>query len=181
MKRILALILVLCMAVCMLAGCGDKDEKKKKDSQASIKKGDMFDMLEEMGNTSTGEVKMNIDFDIEEAGSFNGGIDLKTNAEKNACSVGFTFKGNIEGKDINLSVSDALVMADGYLCVNLPEIAKALTGIEPQFKDMIDTSKLGWFKFPLPDDMPAYDAAFQKKLAPQALFRFGARVPLRPA
>ena len=164
MKRILALILVLCMAVCMLAGCGDKDEKKKKDSQASIKKGDMFDMLEEMGNTSTGEVKMNIDFDIEEAGSFNGGIDLKTNAEKNACSVGFTFKGNIEGKDINLSVSDALVMADGYLCVNLPEIAKALTGIEPQFKDMIDTSKLGWFKFPLPDDMPAYDAAFQKKL-----------------
>ncbi len=164
MKRILALILVLCMAVCMLAGCGDKDEKKKKDSQASIKKGDMFDMLEEMGNTSTGEVKMNIDFDIEEAGSFNGGIDLKTNAEKNACSVGFTFKGNIEGKDINLSVGDALVMADGYLCVNLPEIAKALTGIEPQFKDMIDTSKLGWFKFPLPDDMPAYDAAFQKKL-----------------
>ena len=164
MKRILALILVLCMAVCMLAGCGDKDEKKKKDSQASIKKGDMFDMLEEMGNTSTGEVKMNIDFDIEEAGSFNGGIDLKTNAEKNACSVGFTFKGSIEGKDINLSVSDALVMADGYLCVNLPEIAKALTGIEPQFKDMIDTSKLGWFKFPLPDDMPAYDAAFQKKL-----------------
>ncbi|MCR5376934.1 MAG: hypothetical protein K6E71_09330 [Lachnospiraceae bacterium] len=164
MKRILALILVLCMAVCMLAGCGDKDEKKKKDSQASIKKGDMFDMLEEMGNTSTGEVKMNFDFAVTESNKFNGGIDVKTDAENNACSIGFTFKGNMEGKDLNLTLEDALVMADGYLCINLPEIAKAITGVEPQLKDMIDTSKLGWFKFPLPDDMPKFDAAFQKKL-----------------
>ena len=164
MKRILALILVLCMAVCMLAGCGDKDEKKKKDSQASIKKGDMFDMLEEMGNTSTGEVKMNFDFAVTESNKFNGGIDVKTDAENNACSIGFTFKGNMEGKDLNLTLEDALVMADGYLCINLPEIAKALGGVEPQLKDMIDTSKLGWFKFPLPDDMPKFDAAFQKKL-----------------
>ncbi|MBO4787609.1 MAG: hypothetical protein J5531_01780 [Lachnospiraceae bacterium] len=164
MKRILALILVLCMAVCMLAGCGDKDEKKKKDSQASIKKGDMFDMLEEMGNTSTGEVKMNFDFAVTESNKFNGGIDVKTDAENNACSIGFTFKGNMEGKDLNLTLDDVLVMADGYLCINLPEIAKALGGVEPQLKDMIDTSKLGWFKFPLPDDMPKFDAAFQKKL-----------------
>ena len=165
MKKWLAMILVLCMTVVLLAGCGDKDDDKKKKNKASITKGDMFDMLEAMGNTTSGEIKMNFNADgAGDNGTVSGSINLKTDAENNACSFSVNADVNIAGKKVNLSLSDAIVMADGNLYVNLPEIAKAIGGIEPSLKDMIDTSKLGWFKLPLPDDMPKVDTAFQKKL-----------------
>ncbi|MBO4627363.1 MAG: hypothetical protein J5645_05270 [Lachnospiraceae bacterium] len=165
MKKWLAMILVLCMTVVLLAGCGDKDDDKKKKNKASITKGDMFDMLEAMGNTTSGEIKMNFNADgADDNGTVKGSINLKTDAENNACSFSVNADVNIAGKKVNLSLTDAIVMADGNLYVNLPEIAKAIGGIEPSLKDMVDTSKLGWFKLPLPDDMPKVDTAFQKKL-----------------
>jgi hypothetical protein len=165
MKKWLAMILVLCMTVVLLAGCGDKDDDKKKKNKTSITKGDMFDMLEAMGNTTTGEIKMNFNADgANDNGTVSGSINLKTDTEKNACSFSLNADVDIAGKKMNISLTDAIVMADGNLYVNLPEVAKALGGIEPSLKDMVDTSKLGWFKLPLPDDMPKVDTAFQKKL-----------------
>lgn len=165
MKKWLAMILVLCMTVVLLAGCGDKDDDKKKKNKTSITKGDMFDMLEAMGNTTTGEIKMNFNADgANDNGTVSGSINLKTDTEKNACSFSLNADVDIAGKKMNISLADAIVMADGNLYVNLPEVARALGGIEPSLKDMVDTSKLGWFKLPLPDDMPKVDTAFQKKL-----------------
>ena len=55
MKKLIALLMVLCFSFTMLAGCGSKDEEE--DKKPKIVKGDMFDMLEAMANTKSGVTK----------------------------------------------------------------------------------------------------------------------------
>jgi len=164
MKKWLSMILVLCMAVAMLAGCGKDDDDEDKKSKSSVKKGDAFDMLEEMGNTTSGEYQIGFDFDIPDSkvSKMNGTINLKTDGSN--CSLGLVLDMDDEGQKLSISTADLLIVADGNLYLNLPEFVKAAGSIEKSISDIVDSSKLGWFKLPLPDDLPKLDTSFQKKL-----------------
>ena len=162
MKKWLAMILVLCLAIGLCAGCGDKDDddKKKKDD-VKIEKGDMFEMLEKMGDVKSGDAT--IDFNFDAGAPVNGSLKMSYNEADKSCKLGLTFKSGIEGKQIDLSIDELFAVADGYLYLNLGDVAKVLASYEKSIGDMIDTSKLGWFKFPLPDDLPSVDTKVQKK------------------
>ena len=169
MKKLIALLMILCLSVSMLAGCGSKDEDDKEDAKSKVVKGDMFDMLEAMGNTKSGVVKA--DFDMKYDGQFiKGTITCGMDAASKACSFGISFDMDASGRKFNLSIDDLFVVADKNLYLNLKNIMAAvlklaaMSGEESvkQVSDAIDLNKLGWFKIPLPDDLPDYNDKLQK-------------------
>ncbi len=162
MKKIIALLLVLCMGLGLMTACGDKD---KKDNKPSITKGDMFDMLEAMGNATSGTSKMTFDIDIPESG-VKGQIVLGCagDATKNSCAFDFTIKGDFNGQAVDFSLKNAIVSDGSDLYINLPECVNALGAYSKDLADMIDTSKLGWIRFPIPDDLPRISEKFQKRM-----------------
>ena len=169
MKKLIALLMVLCLSFTMLAGCGSKDEEE--DKKPKIVKGDMFDMLEAMANTKSGVTKA--DFDMSYDGqSIKGSITCAMDSEKQLGSFGFNVSLDVAGKKIDVAIDNICVVADNNLYLNLKGIAEAglkvlsSAGSDDMVKsisDSIDLSKLGWFKFPLPDDLPKGDENFQKK------------------
>ncbi|MCR5085860.1 MAG: hypothetical protein K6B39_00545 [Lachnospiraceae bacterium] len=162
MKKWLTMILVLCMAAVLAAGCGKKDSDDE-EKKPQIKKGDIYEMLEEMGNTKAGDVKLTFDIDIPGT-KMSGEVDLSMDSEKGNSGFGLKLKSDLERAKFDISLDDIMVVKDGNLYLNLAGIAKAAGSVAPQVKDMLDTSKLGWLSFPLPDDLPKADTKFQKQL-----------------
>ena len=169
MKKLIALLMILCLSFTMLAGCGSKDEEEEK--KPKIVKGDMFDMLEAMANTKSGVTKA--DFDMSYDGqSIKGSITCAMDSEKQLGSFGFNVSMDVAGKKVDVAIDNICVVADNYLYLNLKSVAEAAIKVVgsvggeesvKSIKDSIDLSKLGWFKFPLPDDLPKGDENFQKK------------------
>ena len=62
MKKLIALLMVLCLSVTLLAGCGSKNGED--DPKPKLVTDDMFDMLEAMGNTTSGTVTAEFSFDF---------------------------------------------------------------------------------------------------------------------
>ena len=169
MKRFIALLLVLCLSLTMLAGCGSKDDEEK-DPKPKLVKGDMFDMLEAMGNTTTGVYTVDFTFDV--AGQKGKGtITCSMNAEKKSSSFGLNVDVDVQGQNIKFGCDEIAKVADSSLYLNLKDLVPKVVDFAGTFdqntakvlKDSIDTSKLGWFEFPLPDDMPDYNDKLQKK------------------
>ena len=168
MKKLIALLMVLCLSVSMLAGCGSKGGDEK-DPKSKVVKGDMFDMLEAMGNTTSGTVKA--DFSLSFGGkSTKGTLSYSVDAASKSCAFGLSFSSDTTGTKMDVAVDTIAVIVDNNLYLNLKDLAGQLMKLAAAsndasakaFQDAVDTSKLGWFKFPLPDDLPNYNDKLQK-------------------
>ncbi len=160
-KRIFSLILVLCMVMCLFAGCGSKD--KKKGSSDKDDKGPDTNTaqgtVEKMASIKDGTFEMGMKAE-------GGGMDLEyTITGKVAgqnCALGLKVKGKVQGQDINLDLGELLVVVDKTAYIDLNAIKKAVADNAAiadeegkQIADLLKDTQLGWFKLPLPDDMKA--------------------------
>ena len=168
MKKLIALLMVLCLSVTLLAGCGSKNGED--DPKPKLVTDDMFDMLEAMGNTTSGTVTAEFSFDF--AGQTGKGtISYSIDASSKACDFGVSLDVDVKGQKMSLAIDDIARVVDNNLYINLKDVAsevmKLMVSMSPEeasvLKDSLDTSKLGWFKFPLPDDLPDYNEKLQKK------------------
>ena len=168
MKKLIALLMVLCLSVTLLAGCGSKNGED--DPKPKLVTDDMFDMLEAMGNTTSGTVTAEFSFDF--AGQTGKGtISYSIDASSKACDFGVSLDVDVKGQKMSLAIDDIARVVDNNLYINLKDVAsevmKLMVTMSPDeasvLKDSLDTSKLGWFKFPLPDDLPDYNEKLQKK------------------
>lgn len=160
--------MVLCLSVTLLAGCGSKNGED--DPKPKLVTDDMFDMLEAMGNTTSGTVTAEFSFDF--AGQTGKGtISYSIDASSKACDFGVSLDVDVKGQKMSLAIDDIARVVDNNLYINLKDVAsevmKLMVTMSPDeasvLKDSLDTSKLGWFKFPLPDDLPDYNEKLQKK------------------
>ncbi|MBO4653432.1 MAG: hypothetical protein J5649_08985 [Lachnospiraceae bacterium] len=168
MKKLIALLMVLCLSVTLLAGCGSKDGEDE-NPKPKLVKGDMFDMLEAMGNTTSGVVTAEFAFDFD-GQTGKGAITYDVDAASKSCSFGLSLDIDVKGQKMSVALNDIAKVVDSNLYINLKGIAdeamKLMVTMSPDqaeaLKGSLDTSKLGWFKFPLPDDLPDYNDKLQK-------------------
>ena len=104
MKKLIALLMILCLTAALCAGCGSKGGDDE-DSKSKLVKGDMFDMLEAMGNTTSGTIKADISMDY--AGeSVSGTIYCNVDAESKSCSFGLNVASTVKGQNISFALDE---------------------------------------------------------------------------
>ena len=174
LKKVLAVLLVLCMAAGMLAGCGDKEEDKKKKNKApEIVKGSMEDMLEAIGKVNAGTLRVEQKLSGTIGGTSVTDITFDREAGEYAAHVRTVTK--VDGETKSEVEADYLVIKDNKLYFNLEAAGTAaltLTNtvfdggesLEDIYK-FIDEKLKGWFVFPLPDGWEkAVDKFFDESL-----------------
>ena len=152
MKRLLAMLLCLILAVSMLTACGDDDDDK--DSKKTVKIESVEDALDALSDEDLSTGSVTIAYEIEEGDSkLKAEIYTAVNGED--MSFGLSFEGDVEGTDLDVDAPELLIIKDGSLFVNLGAIAEI--GVENADVDLsdydIDTKDLAWFEIPLPDDL----------------------------
>ena len=151
-RRYGVVLLVLCLLVGLLAGCGkkDDDDDKKKDDVASVKKGTIAEMVEAMAEVKQGTFSVQYTTKLGEA-ERTYVLDLAYNLDKNeyALSVDVTLKQDAQIQRTELG--ELVRVVDNKLYVNLG----ALKSFGLKRADGSDFT--GWFMFPLPKDMKIAD------------------------
>ena len=165
MKKSLTLLLVLCMVLGLLAGC-EKDKDKGGSSKPKIVKGSMQEMAEAMTKVDAGTARLEMDM----LGMMTMTFDLTfdTKAQKFAIGFGYSQK-DYEGNEIRkIEPTEMLRVVGGNAYINLDNSLTS-EGIASAMGDreLGGDLKLGWFKIPLPDDLPKSSSdslAFVNKL-----------------
>ena len=160
LKKALAVLLMLCMAAGLLAGCGDKDDdsRKKKDKTPSIVKGSMEEMLEAIGKVKAGTLR--VEQTIADTIGGTSVTDISFDREAGEYSVHVNVVTKIDGETKVESDADYFVIKDNKLYFNMGAMGSiastlmrtAMTGESVEdIQRFIDEYLKGWFVFPLPN------------------------------
>lgn len=162
LKKILSVLLVLCLAIGMLTACGDKDDDKgrktNKETDAPIVKGDLKSMLEAIRGTESGVLYVEQNFSgktSSEAASGKTVTEIRFDRKAGEYAVRTTID-TVAGEIKLTSSCDVLVIKDDKLYFNLESIGQlAASAVSPdadeaaEYEEFIKSIK-GWFVLPLP-------------------------------
>ena len=147
-----ALLLVLCLLVGLLAGCGskEKDDDDKKDVVPSVEKGTIAEMVEAMAEVKQGDLRISY--------SMKDGVSVQTydlgiayNLDKKEYAVSVDIATEYDGQKQKQSLGEVVRIADNDLYFNLGAL-KSL-GLTKTDGSAFE----GWFKIPLPKDLKLAD------------------------
>ncbi len=146
------------MVLGLLAGC-EKDKDKNAKSTPKIVKGSVKEMAEAMAKVKAGTLRI----DMDAYGMMTMTIDVKfdTNAQKYSLGFGYTMKNYWSDEETKVESGEIIRIVGGNAYINLDSsiIAQAIAQEVFGDRELADDQKLGWFKIPLPDDLPkqSYD------------------------
>lgn len=151
-KRLFSLLLVLCMVMSLFVACGEKKDDDDKDADGKTTKAESAsEVVEAMSGFKKGSFEMGVDMALT-AQSQNLKASVFGKVDGQNASVGLTMKGSVEGQELDFTVDEMFIVADGIAYINLGAIVDLVKSVDADTAAMFDGLDLKWFALPLPDE-----------------------------